>query len=398
MDTQPPHPFSALDLEVKDAHLIFESVWRDLEAEFGKENLSFPKEIFFLNGAPGAGKGTQTELIRQYKEISSPPIVISDLLTSPEARRLIDAGQLATDREVTYLVIRKLLDPQYRVGALIDGFPRSAGQIEIVKLFYEKMRALRAQMHHLGDYETRFPKPHFRVVVLYIDEAESVKRQLQRGKKSLEHNERVDHSGEGQKREIRPTDLDPALARKRYQIFKEKTYEALKSLKDVFDCHFIDAQGTVEEVRQRIEDELAYQSSLELEPATFDFISQVPVAGSILAHARQELVQRLDGYVRHQKPLFAQVMELIQTIILPPLRRQALTGLVIVPVTTALLTHPEAQAMLVDLFSERGYRATVYDWSRHIPESVDMQTGAITTRKEPTFRVEIRFQHHGLRG
>ena len=45
------------DLEVKDAQFIFQSVWAVLVDEFGEENLRFPKEIFWLNGAPGAGKG-----------------------------------------------------------------------------------------------------------------------------------------------------------------------------------------------------------------------------------------------------------------------------------------------------------------------------------------------------
>ena len=46
------------DLEVKDAQLIFQTVWQELEQEMGAENLKFPAEIFWLNGAPGAGKGT----------------------------------------------------------------------------------------------------------------------------------------------------------------------------------------------------------------------------------------------------------------------------------------------------------------------------------------------------
>ena len=51
------------DLEVKDAQLIFHSIWHELEQEVGVENLHFPAEIFWLNGAPGAGKGTQTAFI-----------------------------------------------------------------------------------------------------------------------------------------------------------------------------------------------------------------------------------------------------------------------------------------------------------------------------------------------
>ena len=43
------------DLEIKDASLIFNTVWNELVAEIGEDKLRFPKEIFWLNGAPGAG-------------------------------------------------------------------------------------------------------------------------------------------------------------------------------------------------------------------------------------------------------------------------------------------------------------------------------------------------------
>ena len=49
-----------LDLEIKDAHVIFDHVWEELEEELGHENLRFPKELILLGGAPGAGKGTAT--------------------------------------------------------------------------------------------------------------------------------------------------------------------------------------------------------------------------------------------------------------------------------------------------------------------------------------------------
>src|SRR6476659_10142282 len=74
------------DLEIKDAQLIFESVWQELENEYGRENLQFPKELILLGGAPGAGKGTNTDFIRRIRDISAEPIVVSQLLDSPEAR------------------------------------------------------------------------------------------------------------------------------------------------------------------------------------------------------------------------------------------------------------------------------------------------------------------------
>jgi len=79
-----PRPAKILDLEVKDARLIFEPVWEALAEEVGLENLRFPKEMILLGGAPGAGKGTQTRFISDTRGLTCPPIVVSELLTTPE--------------------------------------------------------------------------------------------------------------------------------------------------------------------------------------------------------------------------------------------------------------------------------------------------------------------------
>src|SRR5689334_18672122 len=118
----PPPPSSRLsDLEIKDAQLIFEAAWRDLEQEFGRQSLRFPKEIILLGGAPGAGKGTNTDFIAKARGLTCDPIVISALLDSPEARRLKDAGSMVGDREVIGLLLRRLLRPEYRDGVILDG-------------------------------------------------------------------------------------------------------------------------------------------------------------------------------------------------------------------------------------------------------------------------------------
>src|SRR5215471_20896053 len=105
---------SISDLEIKDAYLIFESVWQELQAEVGRENLRFPKEIILLGGAPGAGKGANTTFIAKTRGITFPPIVISALLDSPEARALKDQGNMVGDREVVGLVLRCLLRKEYQ--------------------------------------------------------------------------------------------------------------------------------------------------------------------------------------------------------------------------------------------------------------------------------------------
>src|ERR1700760_4677086 len=83
-----PPAINSTELEVKDAQLIFGAVWRELEGEFGRNRMRFPKELILLGGAPGAGKGTNTDFIREMRGITAQPIVVSQLLDSPEAQKI----------------------------------------------------------------------------------------------------------------------------------------------------------------------------------------------------------------------------------------------------------------------------------------------------------------------
>ena len=384
------------DLEVKDAQIIFNSVWASLEDEIGEENLRFPKEIFWLNGAPGAGKGTNTNFIMQYRDLTAPPLVVSALLKSPEAQKMKDAGMLVGDREVIEIMLQKLLDPIYKTGAVVDGFPRTKVQVECVKLLYQKLIDLRNKFKETL-YCEHFKKPHFHIVVLFIDEKESVKRQMNRGVEAQAHNEEVRESGVGEIEELRPTDLDPEAALNRYRTFKEKTYGALKDLREIFFYHFINAHGTIEAVRQRIDDELRYQGSLELDEATYDRISSIPVALTISKHARQDLVDRLDAYVDRQEPLFEKVVALIKSDFMPIIERHAISGSAVINTEDSVLHDPDALGMLIDIFSERGYHAIVDLNREEIPDSIDPKTFKIKTRIKLIFRVRVQFKGSDIR-
>jgi adenylate kinase len=384
------------DLEVKDAQIIFNSVWASLEDELGEESLRFPKEIFWLNGAPGAGKGTNTAFIMQYRDLTAPPLVVSSLLQSPEAQKMKDAGMLVGDREVIEIMFRKLLDPVYQTGAVVDGFPRTKVQVECVKLLYQKLTELRLKFKETL-FSEHFKKPHFHIVVLFIDEKESVKRQMYRGKQAEAHNEEVKESGVGEIIELRPTDLDPKAALNRYRTFKEKTYGALKELREIFFYHFINAHGSLEVVRQRIDEELRYQGSLELDEATYDRISHIPVAMSMSKHARQDLVDRLDAYVERQEELFGQVVELIKRDFMPIIERHAISGMAVVNTEDHILDDPDALAMLIDIFSERGYHAIVDLNREEVPDSINPKTFKIKTRIKSIYRVRVQFQGSDIR-
>jgi len=384
------------DLEVKDAQIIFNAVWTKLVEDFGEENLRFPKEIFWLNGAPGAGKGTNTDFIMQYRNLSAPPLVVSSLLHSAEAEKMKDAGLLVGDREVVEIMLRKLLDPVFKTGAVVDGFPRTKVQVECVKLLYRNLIDLRKKFA-LTEYSEFFKKPHFHIVVLFVDEKESVRRQLHRGQQAKDHNDEVRESGVGELYELRATDLDPQAAINRYRTFKEKTYGALKDLREIFFYHFINAHGSIETVRNRIDEELSYQASLELDEATYDQLSSIRVANSLSLHARQELVNRLDDYVEQQADLFAQVVQIIREDFMPIIERHAISGLAIINSENPVFHDPDALAMLIDIFSERGFHAMVDVRREEIPDSIDRDTFKIITREKRIYRVRVKFQRSQIR-
>ncbi len=384
------------DLEIKDAQLIFGSIWRELEAEFGHEQMRFPKEIILLGGAPGAGKGTNTAFIAKVRGLTCQPIVISSLLKSPEAQKLKDAGSMVGDRDVIGLVLRELLRAEYHDGVILDGFPRTNVQVECLKLLVDKMHALRREFFNTP-LSIHFRQPTIHIMVLFVDEKESVARQLKRGRETKALMELASRTADTPLPEDRPTDHDESLARRRYRVFKEQTWEALQSLKEIYHYHFINAQGPVAEVEENILHELEYQSTLELDSRTVDRLRGVPVASQIIIHARQELVKRLDSYELEHSALFASIIAFIEEKILPIVLRHAISGTAHINTEDKLLDDPLALAMLIDVFSERGYHAGVDIHKIEIPDHIELKTGKVTCRTKKVFRIEIRFQGSEIR-
>ena len=222
-----------------DARKIMDAAWTSITNELGENTLVFPREIFWLNGAPGAGKGTQTNFIMECRGLKAGPVVISDLLQSPEAKKLKDAGLMVGDSEVIGLMLRALLDPKLASGVIVDGFPRTAVQAECLKILFANLKAL-----HARDAK-RYPDPIFRIVMLLVGEKTSVERQLSRGVKAKAAGEI-----------LRKTDTDPAAALGRYTTFLEVTHKPLKNLQGVFPYHLIDAEKSIEEVQVLIKREL----------------------------------------------------------------------------------------------------------------------------------------------
>ncbi len=93
-----------------------------------------------LLGAPGAGKGTQAQFIRERYGI--PQISTGDMLRAAvkaqtplgiAAKKVMDSGALVSDDIIIGLVADRLAQPDCANGYLFDGFPRTVRQADAMK-------------------------------------------------------------------------------------------------------------------------------------------------------------------------------------------------------------------------------------------------------------------------
>jgi adenylate kinases len=90
-----------------------------------------------LLGAPGAGKGTQAEVIMDHLNIpaiSTGNIIREALKSGSEigikARSYMDAGKLVPDSIVIEIIKNRLSEEDCKNGFILDGFPRTINQAE----------------------------------------------------------------------------------------------------------------------------------------------------------------------------------------------------------------------------------------------------------------------------
>ena len=93
-----------------------------------------------LLGAPGAGKGTQAEIL--CKEFSIPTISTGNILsaaikngtpTGMKAKSFMDAGKLVPDDVIIGVITDRLAEPDCANGYILDGVPRTIAQAEALE-------------------------------------------------------------------------------------------------------------------------------------------------------------------------------------------------------------------------------------------------------------------------
>jgi adenylate kinase len=121
--------------------------------------------IVFL-GAPGSGKGTQSQRLVERHGI--PQISTGDLLRAHvkqgtdlglAAKAVMDAGKLVDDATILGMVRERLAEPDVARGFILDGFPRTL-----------------AQADGLGELLRDIGQPLDAVVLFNMDSAELVRR------------------------------------------------------------------------------------------------------------------------------------------------------------------------------------------------------------------------------
>lgn len=123
-------------------------------------------------GAPGSGKGTQSELIiKEYglDHISTGDVLRSEIKNETElgkiAKDYIEKGQLVPDELIVDMLAKVLDSKENSQGVIFDGFPRTIPQAKALK----KM---------LNDRSTDVSI----MLNLQVEEEELIKRLLERGK------------------------------------------------------------------------------------------------------------------------------------------------------------------------------------------------------------------------
>ncbi|MDR2498327.1 MAG: adenylate kinase [Tannerellaceae bacterium] len=178
-------------------------------------------------GAPGSGKGTQSELMIQafgLEHISTGDIMRAEIKKDTELGRIaagyINKGSLLPD-ELTVDMLAKALDERLHLtGIIFDGFPRTLKQAEeLNRILGERNEEIDA------------------VIELKADDEELVDRLLQRSKLSG-----------------RADDNDESTIRQRLAIYHQRT-EPLVAFYKECDKHFaVDGIGAVEDVFKRIKE------------------------------------------------------------------------------------------------------------------------------------------------
>lgn len=177
-----------------------------------------------LFGPPGAGKGTQSELIMSRYNltyISTGEVLRNELKAGTplgqQAKKIIESGGLVDDEIIVQIIGNAIQSDTNSDGFLFDGFPRTYVQAYILDGLFTGL-------------QTSLTK----IIILEISDEECTKRLLQRAK------------------EQERSDDNETVIRRRLQEYHQKTLPLLEFYKDTDKLARVNGLGTTREVFDRI--------------------------------------------------------------------------------------------------------------------------------------------------
>ena len=179
-----------------------------------------------LFGAPGAGKGTQSELLmKKYNlvYISTGDILLQEIRSGTElglaAKSIIEAGGLVSDEIIVQIIEKKITSNPEAPGFLFDGFPRTFVQAYILEGLLLKMHTSLTCL-----------------LFLDVSPEESLQRLLKRAKSSGR------------------SDDTEAVIKNRLKEYQEKTAPVAQFYRDQGIFFQVDGMGSVEQINRKLEE------------------------------------------------------------------------------------------------------------------------------------------------
>ena len=180
------------------------------------------KHLLFL-GAPGAGKGTQAELLSQnnsYLHLSTGELLRKEIemnsLLGSQVKDIMNRGELVSD-ELVLKIVRQNLDKNHK-GWILDGYPRNL-----------------SQANSLNEVLIEINQPLEVVFYLDIPEEVLIKRLILRGRK----------------------DDNEETIRTRIEIYKKTTEPLIQYFKDLSLLEYIDADRDLKIISSDIKQKMA---------------------------------------------------------------------------------------------------------------------------------------------